>query len=232
MHLTHLECPRCGAEHPADKLQNLCACGSPLLARYDLAAVAAAVTPEQFGLRPADLWRYRELLPVADARFVTTLGEGWTPLLRAPAYGAEIGIPDLIVKDEGLTPTGSFKARGRGGRREPGPGAGRRADRHADQRQRGGGLGDVRGAGRDGRDHRHAAGRADHLPTGVPGRRGGPAAGRRADQRRRPVGRRAGRRVGRRGSSTPARCASRTAWRARRPWGTRSSSSSAGRCPM
>ncbi|MCP3782854.1 threonine synthase [Micromonospora sp. A3M-1-15] len=112
MHLTHLECPRCDQRHPADKLQNLCACGSPLLARYDLAAVAASVTPEQFGLRPADLWRYRELLPVADPRFVTTLGEGWTPLLRAPAYGQEIGIPDLIVKDEGLTPTGSFKARG------------------------------------------------------------------------------------------------------------------------
>jgi threonine synthase len=112
VHLTHLDCPRCGEQHPADKLQNLCECGSPLLARYDLAAVAAAVTPEQFGLRPADLWRYRELLPVADPRFVTTLGEGWTPLLRAPAYGQEIGIPDLIVKDEGLTPTGSFKARG------------------------------------------------------------------------------------------------------------------------
>ncbi|MEU1684026.1 threonine synthase [Micromonospora sp. NPDC005707] len=112
MHLTHLECPRCGERHPADELRNLCGCGSPLLARYDLAAVAAAVTPEQFGLRPADLWRYRELLPVADPRFVTTLGEGWTPLLRAPAYGQEIGIPDLIVKDEGLTPTGSFKARG------------------------------------------------------------------------------------------------------------------------
>ncbi|MET8834306.1 threonine synthase [Micromonospora sp. NPDC004540] len=112
MHLTHLECPRCGEQHPADKLQNLCECGSPLLARYDLAAVAAEVTPEQFGLRPADLWRYRELLPVADPRFVTTLGEGWTPLLRAPTYGHEIGIPDLIVKDEGLTPTGSFKARG------------------------------------------------------------------------------------------------------------------------
>ncbi|MGW9193157.1 threonine synthase [Micromonospora chersina] len=112
MHLTHLECPRCDQRHPADKLQNLCACGSPLLARYDLAAVAASVTPEQFGLRPADLWRYRELLPVADPRFVTTLGEGWTPLLHAPAYGQEIGIPDLIVKDEGLTPTGSFKARG------------------------------------------------------------------------------------------------------------------------
>ncbi|MEW2381393.1 threonine synthase [Micromonospora sp. NPDC047707] len=112
MYLTHLECPRCGREHDAGKPQNLCGCGSPLLARYDLAAVAEVVTPERFGLRPADLWRYRELLPVADPGYVTTLGEGWTPLWRAPTYGAEIGVPDLLVKDEGLTPTGSFKARG------------------------------------------------------------------------------------------------------------------------
>ncbi|MEU1585503.1 threonine synthase [Micromonospora sp. NPDC005710] len=112
MYLTHLDCPRCGREYAADRLQNLCECGSPLLARYDLPAVAKAVTPERFPLRPADLWRYRELLPVADPRHVTTLGEGWTPLLRAPAYGTEIGIADLMVKDEGLIPTGSFKARG------------------------------------------------------------------------------------------------------------------------
>ncbi|MDG4792904.1 threonine synthase [Micromonospora sp. WMMD1082] len=112
MYLTHLECPRCGREHDAGVPQNLCECGSPLLARYDLAAVAGAVEPERFGLRPADLWRYRELLPVADPACVTTLGEGWTPMLRAPAYGAEIGVDDLLVKDEGLTPTGSFKARG------------------------------------------------------------------------------------------------------------------------
>ncbi|MGC4761323.1 threonine synthase [Micromonospora sp. DT46] len=112
MYLTHLECPRCGREHDAAKLTNLCDCGSPLLARYDLAAVAKVLTPERFPLRPADLWRYRELLPVADPRHETTLGEGWTPLLRTPTYGAEIGIADLLVKDEGLTPTGSFKARG------------------------------------------------------------------------------------------------------------------------
>ncbi|MEU1246406.1 threonine synthase [Micromonospora arida] len=112
MYLTHLDCPRCGKEHAADRLQNLCECGSPLLARYDMPAVAKAVTPERFPLRPADLWRYREVLPVADPRHVTTLGEGWTPLLRAPAYGTEIGITDLMVKDEGLIPTGSFKARG------------------------------------------------------------------------------------------------------------------------
>ncbi|MGC5031737.1 threonine synthase [Micromonospora sp. DT229] len=112
MYLTHLECPRCGREHDAGVPQNLCDCGSPLLARYDLARVAGMLQPERFGLRPADLWRYRELLPVADPRHVTTLGEGWTPMLHAPTYGARIGVDELLVKDEGLIPTGSFKARG------------------------------------------------------------------------------------------------------------------------
>ncbi|RKR90480.1 threonine synthase [Micromonospora pisi] len=112
MYLTHLECPRCGDTFEADQPRNLCPCGSPLLARYDLDAVAAAVTPAEIAARPADLWRYRELLPVADQANVTTLGEGWTPLLPAPRYGAGIGLPGLLVKDEGLIPTGSFKARG------------------------------------------------------------------------------------------------------------------------
>jgi threonine synthase len=112
VHPTHLECPRCGATEDAGRLANLCRCGSPLLARYDLDAVRRAVTPAALRARPADLWRYRELLPVADAAYVTTLGEGWTPLFPAPRYGARIGLPRLLVKDEGLIPTGSFKARG------------------------------------------------------------------------------------------------------------------------
>lgn len=112
MYLTHLECPRCGDTCHADRPQNLCPCGSPLLARYDLDAVAGAITPAELAARPADLWRYRELLPVADPTHVTTLGEGWTPLLAAPRYGARIGLPGLLIKDEGLMPTGSFKARG------------------------------------------------------------------------------------------------------------------------
>jgi threonine synthase len=111
-YLTHLECPRCGTRHEADLLQNLCRCGSPLLARYDLDAVRKAVEPASFADRPAALWRYRELLPVRDDAHITTLGEGWTPLLPAPRYGARVGVPNLLVKDEGLTPTGSFKARG------------------------------------------------------------------------------------------------------------------------
>ncbi|WP_329107861.1 threonine synthase [Micromonospora sp. NBC_01699] len=112
MYLTHLECPRCGETAEADRPQNLCSCGSPLLARYDLDAVAAAVKPTEIAGRPADLWRYRELLPVADDANVTTLGEGWTPMVKAPRYGAGIGLPGLLIKDEGLIPTGSFKARG------------------------------------------------------------------------------------------------------------------------
>jgi threonine synthase len=108
--LLDLECPRCGARHDASVLCNLCSCGSPLLARYDLAAVGEAVTPQAFSTRPPDLWRYRELLPVAGEP--VTLGEGWTPIFAAPRYGAHIGVPNLLVKDEGLTPTGSFKARG------------------------------------------------------------------------------------------------------------------------
>jgi threonine synthase len=110
--LTHLQCPRCGRRHEADRPQNLCGCGSPLLARYDLDAVGRAVRPTDLMARPADLWRYRELLPVADDAHVTSLGEGWTPLLPASRYGAHIGLPRLLVKDEGLLPTGSFKARG------------------------------------------------------------------------------------------------------------------------
>jgi threonine synthase len=108
--LSHLECPRCGARHDAGALVNVCIhCGSPLLARYDLAAVARAVTPEEIAGRPPDLWRYRELLPAVKAN---SLGEGWTPLVPAPRYGQRVGVPGLLVKDEAGLPTGSFKARG------------------------------------------------------------------------------------------------------------------------
>jgi threonine synthase len=111
-YLTHLQCPRCGAEREAGRPQNLCDCGSPLLARYDLTAVRKAVAPPDLAGRAADLWRYRELLPVDDPDAAITLGEGWTPLLPAATYGAHIGVPRLLIKDEGLLPTGSFKARG------------------------------------------------------------------------------------------------------------------------
>jgi threonine synthase len=109
--LDHLECPRCGATHDATVRHGLCpACGSPLLARYDLAAVT--ITPADVAARAPDLWRYHELLPVSGPEHVVTLGEGMTPLLPAPRLGAELGIERLMVKDEGLLPTASFKARG------------------------------------------------------------------------------------------------------------------------
>jgi threonine synthase len=112
MFLTGLTCPRCSNSYDSARLQNLCSCGSPLLARYDLAAAAKTVSPKDIAGRSADLWRYRELLPVGDHEFVTTLGEGWTPMWQVEKYGAHIGLSHLLLKDEGLTPTGSFKARG------------------------------------------------------------------------------------------------------------------------
>jgi threonine synthase len=110
--LTHLACSWCDERYDADRLQGLCRCGGPLLARYDLAAVRAAVDPARIAGRPPDLWRYAELLPVRSAEHRVSLGEGMTPLQPLPRLGAGYGVPGLLVKDEGALPTGSFKARG------------------------------------------------------------------------------------------------------------------------
>jgi len=110
--LAHLECARCGAEHDATRVQGLCPCGSPVLARYDLEWIAAHVHRGQIAARPPDLWRYHELLPAGAADRVVSLGEGMTPLLPMPALGKALGVPGLLMKDEGLIPTGTFKARG------------------------------------------------------------------------------------------------------------------------
>ena len=110
--LSHLDCPRCGIEHDADRVQGTCPCGSPLLARYDLRQVASQASPRDIAGRPADLWRYHELLPVRQAGHAVSLGEGMTPLLPMPAMGRALGVPNLLMKDESLIPTGTFKARG------------------------------------------------------------------------------------------------------------------------
>ena len=108
--LSHLECSRTGARYDADVVQGTSDVGAPLLARYDLDAVD--VTPRDIADRPPTLWRYHELLPVRDETHVVTLGEGMTPLVDLPRYGARVGLPSLRMKDEGLLPTGAFKARG------------------------------------------------------------------------------------------------------------------------
>jgi threonine synthase len=110
--LHHLDCSRTGERYEADVVQGVSDAGAPLLARYDLAKVAATVTPAEIATRPPTLWRYHEVLPVRDPANVVTLGEGMTPLLPLRTYGATIGVPRLLLKDEGLIPTGSFKARG------------------------------------------------------------------------------------------------------------------------
>jgi len=110
---SHLECGLCGEELEADRLWNLCPkCGKPILVRYDLDAAARVVDPAALACREASLWRYREVLPVRDLKFKLCLGEGWTPLHRAARLGEAVGFPGLYIKDEGVNPTGSFKARG------------------------------------------------------------------------------------------------------------------------
>ncbi len=111
--LLNLECPECGRHLPADRLQTVCPdCDSPLFARYDLSGLAHTISPSDIARRPAGLWRWTELLPVEDDRYRLTLGEGDTPLLPALRLGASLGLEHLYIKDEGLNPTGSFKARG------------------------------------------------------------------------------------------------------------------------
>jgi len=111
--LTHLECSKTGAHYTADALMNLSpASGRPLLAHYDLERAARTLTKEALKNRPQNLWRYEEVLPVQDRSAMLQLGEGWTPLIHAARLGAALGTPDLWIKDEGLNPTGSFKARG------------------------------------------------------------------------------------------------------------------------
>lgn len=112
MCVTHLECSKTGKTYEPNKLYNLSEAGKPLLVRYDLKKAARTLTKENLKNRVSSLWRYREVLPVVNDENVVTLGEGWTPLLRAKRLGAQFGLPQLFIKDEGPNPTGSFKARG------------------------------------------------------------------------------------------------------------------------
>jgi threonine synthase len=111
--VTHLECGMTGEKLPAGQLHNLSPKGFPILVRYDLAGVKAAVTKEKIALRAPNWWRYRELLPVKRTENVVSLGEVMTPLIPLPQIARSLGATGaVIVKDEGRLPTGSFKARG------------------------------------------------------------------------------------------------------------------------
>ena len=113
MHVKNLECSFCHREYEPGRLRNVCTeCGKPLLVRYDLKRIAKFMTRQSLFARRADIWRYRELLPVRREDNIVTLGEGWTPLLHAKTLGESLGLSELYVKDESLNPTQSFKARG------------------------------------------------------------------------------------------------------------------------
>jgi len=110
--VTHLEDSMTGERYEADRLHNLSREGWPLLVRYDLDGVARALDKATLAGRSADLWKWRELLPVRRDEDVVSLGEIATPLIPLTKVGARRGAAAPLVKDEGRLPTGSFKARG------------------------------------------------------------------------------------------------------------------------
>jgi threonine synthase len=113
MNVTHLSCFSCGKEYEPQRIHQLCgSCGKPLKVHYDLKAAAETFTQESLVSRVPTLWRYHEVLPVEYIENITTLGEGFTPLIYARRVGEKYDLPRLFVKDESLNPTASFKARG------------------------------------------------------------------------------------------------------------------------
>ena len=113
--LTHLECTYCGIELSADEPHRTCPdCGKVLYPRYDLQSASAALKREDLKERPPNMWRYFEVMPVLDEANVVTLGEGFTPIFKTDRLATDTGCSSLYIKDEGLNPTASFKARGLG----------------------------------------------------------------------------------------------------------------------
>ena len=115
--VTHLECSLTGERYPADQLHGLSKAGKPLLVRYDLDGIRRALPRDALASRPQTLWRYREMLPVRRAENVLSLGEVVTPLIPLPRIASRLAAKgqkpgEILVKDEGRLPTGSFKARG------------------------------------------------------------------------------------------------------------------------
>jgi threonine synthase len=112
-YLDHLECTQCGKTYPHTQLSKTSpCCNKVLFARYDLPRLRREVDRSSLQDRVSTMWRFSELMPVEDPDHILTLGEGGTPLLEAPNLGKKLGLDRLYVKEEGLNPTGTFKARG------------------------------------------------------------------------------------------------------------------------
>ena len=111
-HVTHLECSLCAQQFEPNRVHNLCSCGGTLFVRYDLTRIKGTWSRESVRSSRSDLWRYLPVLPPQRSESIVSLGEGMTPLIRAHRLGSAMGAKNLWVKDEGLNPTASFKARG------------------------------------------------------------------------------------------------------------------------
>lgn len=111
--ITHLQCARCGKQVNPDGLWNTCPeCNKPLVVLYDLKQIKKTLKKEDLKKREPTIWRYFELLPISDPSHHLSLGEGFTPIIYAKRLGQYLKFSELFIKDEGLNPTGSFKARG------------------------------------------------------------------------------------------------------------------------
>ena len=112
--VTHMECSLTGETYKAATVQGLSKAGRPLLVRYNLEELSKSITKEELARRKGGFWRFREFLPVKETKNVISLGEVTTPLMSLPETSKRLGVPteNLLVKDEGRLPTGSFKARG------------------------------------------------------------------------------------------------------------------------
>jgi threonine synthase len=112
-YIDHLECTQCGKTYPHAELSKISpCCNKVLFARYDLQRLKSEGTREMWAERASNMWRFSELMPVQNPENILTLGEGGTPLLEANQLGQKLGMKHLLIKEEGLNPTGTFKARG------------------------------------------------------------------------------------------------------------------------
>jgi threonine synthase len=106
-----LRCRECGAEYELQANNACAACFGPLDVVYDYEAIGRVISHERIAAGPPSMWRYRDLLPVEDDVPLVTLGEGFTPLIRAERLGAELGLRNLYLKNDSMNPTNSFKDR-------------------------------------------------------------------------------------------------------------------------